>query len=139
MTDKKRDPALYSANVGLALFSKAGHVFVGRRVNGRGASELAGLNKQDLAKSTSQWLANVRPASQGKLDIYHIQNWTKDNPFAGGAYMHWAPGQIRKWAEDMGQHAGRLHFCGEHLSHLHTGMEGAMESAENAVFRLLDI
>ena len=37
MTDKKRDPALYSANVGLALFSKAGHVFVGRRVNGRGA------------------------------------------------------------------------------------------------------
>ena len=37
MTDKKRDPALYRANVGLALFSKAGHVFVGRRVNGRGA------------------------------------------------------------------------------------------------------
>ena len=37
MTDKKRDPSLYRANVGLALFSKAGHVFVGRRVNGRGA------------------------------------------------------------------------------------------------------
>ena len=37
MSKKKRDPALYRANVGLALFSKAGHVFVGRRVNGRGA------------------------------------------------------------------------------------------------------
>ncbi|MEM6556172.1 MAG: RNA pyrophosphohydrolase [Pseudomonadota bacterium] len=37
MTQTKRDPALYRANVGLALFSKAGHVFVGRRVNGRGA------------------------------------------------------------------------------------------------------
>ena len=37
MSPKKRDPALYRANVGLALFSKAGHVFVGRRVNGRGA------------------------------------------------------------------------------------------------------
>jgi len=33
----KRDPARYRANVGLALFSAAGHVFVGRRVNGRGA------------------------------------------------------------------------------------------------------
>ena len=37
MSSKKRDPARYRANVGLALFSKAGHVFVGRRVNGRGA------------------------------------------------------------------------------------------------------
>jgi putative (di)nucleoside polyphosphate hydrolase len=27
----------YRPNVGLALFSKAGHVFVGRRINGRGA------------------------------------------------------------------------------------------------------
>ena len=32
-----RDPALYRANVGLALFSAAGHVFMGRRINGRGA------------------------------------------------------------------------------------------------------
>lgn len=31
------DPGRYRPNVGLALFSKAGHVFVGRRINGRGA------------------------------------------------------------------------------------------------------
>lgn len=31
------NPDLYRANVGLALFSAAGHVFLGRRVNGRGA------------------------------------------------------------------------------------------------------
>ena len=36
MTDLKRDPERYRPNVGLALFSKAGHVFLGRRVNGRG-------------------------------------------------------------------------------------------------------
>ncbi len=36
MTQTKLDPALYRPNVGLALFSKAGHVFIGRRVNGRG-------------------------------------------------------------------------------------------------------
>lgn len=31
------DPNLYRPNVGLALFSGAGHVFLGRRINGRGA------------------------------------------------------------------------------------------------------
>jgi putative (di)nucleoside polyphosphate hydrolase len=36
MTDLKRDPERYRPNVGLALFSKAGHVFLGRRINGRG-------------------------------------------------------------------------------------------------------
>ena len=37
MIDPVRDPARYRANVGLALFSAAGHILVGRRVNGRGA------------------------------------------------------------------------------------------------------
>ncbi len=31
------DPERYRPNVGLALFSKAGNVFLGRRINGRGA------------------------------------------------------------------------------------------------------
>lgn len=37
MSDPSRKPELYRANVGLALFSKAGHVFLGRRINSRGA------------------------------------------------------------------------------------------------------
>ena len=37
MSETIRDPARYRANVGLALFSAAGHVFIGRRINGRGA------------------------------------------------------------------------------------------------------
>ena len=36
MSAAVRDPSLYRANVGLALFSKAGHVFLGRRINGHG-------------------------------------------------------------------------------------------------------
>lgn len=36
MAKLKRDPERYRPNVGLAVFSRAGHVFVGRRVNGRG-------------------------------------------------------------------------------------------------------
>ena len=37
MSDPVRKPELYRPNVGLAVFSKAGHVFVGRRINSRGA------------------------------------------------------------------------------------------------------
>lgn len=37
MSHLTRDPRLYRPNVGLALFSGAGHVFLGRRINGRGA------------------------------------------------------------------------------------------------------
>lgn len=37
MSDPVRKPELYRPNVGLAVFSKAGHVFLGRRINSRGA------------------------------------------------------------------------------------------------------
>ena len=37
MSALKRNPDLYRPNVGLALFSKSGHVFLGRRINSRGA------------------------------------------------------------------------------------------------------
>ncbi len=37
MTALKRNPDLYRPNVGLSLFSKAGYVFLGRRINSRGA------------------------------------------------------------------------------------------------------
>jgi monoamine oxidase len=53
--------------------------------------------------------------------------------------MHWAPGQISQWADSIAAPSSRLAFAGEHLSRLHTGMEGAMESGENAAFYLLDI
>ena len=37
MSGPARKPELYRPNVGLAVFSKAGHAFFGRRVNSRGA------------------------------------------------------------------------------------------------------
>lgn len=66
-------------------------------------------------------------------------DWTRTNRLAGGAYYHWAPGQAARWAGAMGRPAGRLHFAGEHLGRLHTGMEAAMESAENTALALLEV
>jgi monoamine oxidase len=77
-------------------------------------------------------MAALRPASEGKFKVRHVQDWTTTNPLAGGAYMHWAPGQIGRWAGRMGMPAGRLIFAGEHLGLVHTGMEAAFESGERA-------
>jgi len=107
-------------------------------INGTGAINLSGKSDAEISGLAQNWLDHIRP-SIGKVNIYHIQRWTHENPLAGGAYMHWGPGQIRQWAGKMGKPVGRLHFCGEHLSHLHTGMEGAMESAENSALSLLEI
>jgi monoamine oxidase len=78
-------------------------------------------------------MAALRPASEGKFKVRHVQDWTSTNPHAGGAYMHWAPGQISRLAGKMGAPAGRLFFAGEHMGLVHTGMEAAFESAERAV------
>jgi monoamine oxidase len=94
-------------------------------LNGTGAQGF------DLA-TIGPTMAALRPASEGKFRVRHVQDWTSTNPYAGGAYMHWAPGQIGRLAGKMGAPAGRLFFAGEHLGLVHTGMEAAFESAERA-------
>lgn len=108
-------------------------------INGRGAKRAIWSDRSKIIDSVKTYMKTVRPASEGKFDILAIQDWTTSNPLAGGAYMHWAPGQISRWANLMGEPSSRLVFAGEHLSQLHTGMEGAMESGEKAAFHLLDM
>lgn len=108
-------------------------------VNGQGATTLATLTDAELVALLKRELGRIRSVKASDIRITAIPRWTTGNQLAGGAYMHWAPGQIFDWAMTMGRSTGRLSFAGEHLSHLHTGMEGAMESGEAAAFALLDV
>jgi monoamine oxidase len=83
-------------------------------------------------------LARLRPASEGRVRLAHVQRWTEANPLAGGAYMHYQPGQAPAWGGQLAAPAGRLHLAGEHLGVLHTGMEAAMEAGENAAMAILE-
>lgn len=93
------------------------------------------------ARSDADWIALAEDWLQTHRGVRargrKVVRWDRQM-WAGGAYMHWAPGQVGKWAGRMGQPAGNLHFAGEHLSHLHTGMEGAMESGDIAAFAVAD-
>lgn len=102
-------------------------------VNGIGTRP--STSDDDWKALAEQTLADARGI---KAKAHSVVRWDKDQPLSGGAYMHWAPGQIQPWAERVTQPAGRLHFAGEHTSYLHTGMEGAMESGERAAYAIIE-
>lgn len=106
-------------------------------LDGAAAKRLAGMSDAEVAAMTLAEMARMRPASAGRLEVHEVVRWTEENPHAGGAYMHWAPGMIARWAGRMNQPAGRLHFAGEHTGIQHTGIEAAMESGERAAIEIL--
>lgn len=125
-------------------------VFAGRTAEGApdgrltcwldGLGGLAASPQDDAALEAmaQDQFARLRPASEGRVRLAHVQRWTEANPLAGGAYMHYQPGQAPDWGGQLGAAAGRLHLAGEHLGVLHTGMEAAMEAGENAAMAILE-
>lgn len=102
-------------------------------INGTGTRPNA--SDEEWMQLAEKTMMDLRGA---KTQASKVVRWDSNQPLSGGAYMHWAPGQAAKLATTMAKPAGRLHFAGEHLSHLHTGMEGAMESGERAAFEIID-
>jgi monoamine oxidase len=106
-------------------------------LDGQAAIALAGRSDSEVAALVLREMARMRPASAGHLEVQRVVRWTQENPYAGGAYMHWAPGMIERFAGRMHAPAGRLHFAGEHTGIQHTGIEAAMESGERAALEIL--
>ena len=107
-------------------------------INGDAARDLARDDDASLEMLARSEFKRLRPASEGRVRLLKAVRWTNGASYAGGAYMHWAPGQVQSWAEEMAAPLGRIFFAGEHLSYLHTGMEGAMEAGERAALAILE-
>lgn len=107
-------------------------------INGDPARAVGAKTDADLEVMAQMEFARLRPASEGKLRLRRAVRWTDGASYAGGAYMHWAPQQGEAWFDAMQAPIGRIRFAGEHLSYLHTGMEGAMESGEAAANAILN-
>jgi monoamine oxidase len=80
----------------------------------------------------------LRPAAKGKLVAAAYKSWQVD-PFAGGDWVVWQPGQIGECLKPLMEPAGRIHFCGEHTATANRGMEGAMESGERAALEAMAV
>jgi monoamine oxidase len=52
---------------------------------------------------------------------------------------YFAPGDIARYADLVGQPVGAMYFAGEHNCRVTAGIEGACEAAENAVVCVLKV
>jgi monoamine oxidase len=108
-------------------------------VNGFAADRLDRLDPAEAVALVQADIERIRPSAKGQIRAVKHVSWQRD-PFAGGAYTCWKPGQIRAGhATAFDQPLGRLVFAGEHTAQLARGMEGAMESGERAALQLLDM
>lgn len=95
------------------------------------------LPREQAAAIVLADIERLRPSTKGALRVARVLSWQQD-PFAGGTFSAWKPGQISRLANHVAAPAGRIHFAGEHTAVLQRGMEGAMESGERAALEVLE-
>ena len=105
-------------------------------VMGANAAQLDRLDEAEAGRQVIETIERIRPAARGQLELIAAHSWGRD-PYAAGAWAYFRPGQVGRYARDMGAAHGRIHFCGEHLALRGRGMEGAMETGERAAEEIL--
>jgi monoamine oxidase len=105
-------------------------------ITGEQAAALDRMPPAAAGRAVVAAIETLRPAAKGRLELVGMHSWGAD-AYAGGAWAYFRPGEVTRFAAVLGRPHGRLHFCGEHLSTASRGMEGAMESAEEAAADIL--
>lgn len=101
------------------------------------ASTLDRLPPADRGRFVLDYLARMRPATRGRLELAGVFSW-EEAPFVHGCRHSYAPGQAARFRHDMIKPHGRVHFAGEHTRRLEVGMESAMESGERTALEILE-
>ncbi len=105
--------------------------------HGRALQAMNHLPRPAFAQAVIDEMVRLRPAAAGQIEVEHIHNWST-YPFSLGHIAYFAPGDIERHAQIVGQPIGALHFAGEHNCRIHAGMEGACEAAETASIKILE-
>lgn len=107
---------------------------------GRGflADKLDAMGEEQAKRRIVMEYEALRPAAKGNLEAVYFKSWQRD-PFSGGDWAVWKPGQIQACLPALTEANGQLHFCGEHTAVSNRGMEGAMESGERAALEVMDL
>ncbi|MFK7958642.1 MAG: flavin monoamine oxidase family protein [Lysobacterales bacterium] len=103
---------------------------------GWGADRLDRMGPVDAPAAAIREIERLRPAAKGQLEVGGFHSWWMD-PYAAGDWAIFGAGQVSNLVPDMAKPHQLLHFCGEHAAKANRGMEGAMESAEQAVMEVL--
>lgn len=86
------------------------------------------LNSQDRLEYTLRNLASIHGEQVYTEFVTGTSySWIR-NPYSGGAFTMYKPGQIQELSPYIATPEGRVHFAGEHASTYHGWIQGAIES-----------
>ena len=95
-------------------------------VQGPEARRVAGMGAGERIEFALEHMEKVHPGLR-----QHVEGGT--SKFWGhGGYTEFGPGQMTAWLPLAARPESRVHFAGEHTSHLAGTMEGALESGQRA-------
>jgi monoamine oxidase len=80
-------------------------------------------------------LERVFPGSRSRLTGSFTVAWAAE-PYSGGTYSAFAPGQLTRFWRALRSPVGRLHFAGEHTEALAGYMESAIRSGKRVAAAL---
>ncbi|MFN3989488.1 MAG: flavin monoamine oxidase family protein [Erythrobacter sp.] len=103
---------------------------------GAGADALDRMGEARAAATLIPLIETIRPSAKGQISGLKLFSW-QANPHARGIYHHIGTGQAASLAAAIRWQGSRLHFVGEHFGPVAQGMEGALESAEQAARTIL--
>jgi monoamine oxidase len=113
-------------------------VFIASYSWGQDARRLGAMPATERESLVIQQVLQVHPELDDPGMILARASWAWDSyRWCGGAFAFYQPGQFMRMHWHVIQPEGRIYFAGEHCSHSHSWMEGALESAEKAVDAVL--
>jgi monoamine oxidase len=92
-----------------------------------GAKELGALPAEARAPNAIGRVGRLLPGLERHVAASVVKVWAED-PWAGGAYLQFLPGQLYDLKPHFARAEGRIHFAGDHTSHLPGWMQGALTS-----------
>lgn len=106
-------------------------------LSGPDADAIDRLTPADAGAAIIARLETARPSAQGKLRLERMFSWQRD-PLARGVFHHLGAGQWPLLTRAVTATGQRLHFAGDHLAQLASGLEGALESGERAAKTVIE-
>lgn len=102
------------------------------------AERWASLPPRDRLEQAIENIAQIHPQIVKEYEGGASWSW-HDDPYAGGAFAMFEPGQQLHLYAHMIKPEGRIHFAGEHASLEHAWIQGAIESALRAATEVNEI
>lgn len=95
------------------------------------AQRWGSLSPEDRIEQAIEDVAQIHPQILKEFEVGASVSW-HDDPFAGGAFALFEPGQQSRLYETIIAPEGRIYFAGEHASLAHAWIQGAIESGLRA-------